>query len=146
MKKYFSVLFVILVGLGAKAEKCVSGDLEANIQEIQAANLGEETTQVEIYGAKIAKLSEIIACSAMRQSISKKDSEFAINQLQIQRGQSLQKIEQNRLSYVTELQRPDLSEGARETYEWALLDIRLRVEEENQNTEAVIAGIKKQTH
>lgn len=145
MKKLMLMSLILGFVSVSFATNCQSGDLAKDIDQIQAAELDPETVQDLIESSKIAKLTEIIACSASRYEISTADSEFALQLLQEQESNEIAQMRADLQTYLTLLQTENLSEDDKESYQWLVQDIPKRIQESIIQTKEIISGIKRNT-
>jgi hypothetical protein len=148
MKKVIAILSLLSISSTVFAATCGSVNLQDDIQKIQSlseSELSSESKVILINQTKLAKVSEIIACSAARGLITKKDSDFAIMQLNIDRAQDIKKINQEAQYLETLLEDPSLSAGMRQLYKQAIQETPQRIKEKNDLLDTVIFHIKQRT-
>ena len=145
MKKMIAILSIVSISSTSFATTCISGNLQEDIQKIQSLNLSQASKAMLIGESKSAKVSEIVACSATRELITREDSAFATMQLNLERALDIKKIDQEAQYLASLLSDSSLNEGLRQVYQQMLKETPQRIKEKNIFVDTVISNIKQRT-
>ncbi|WP_409478293.1 hypothetical protein [Pseudobdellovibrio sp. HCB154] len=147
MRNLIALLSLVSISLTAFAkEKCVTTDILAEKERIaKVEGLSEGERSVLLQSAYSVKMVQILACSGLKQKISKTDSAFGVAFMEDDMKSRIHALETQRSNIESLLKDDELSAIERDIYSrsWAL--IPQEIEREKATTASIIKGIKKLT-
>lgn len=147
MRNLIALLSLVSISLTAFAkEKCVTTDILAEKERIaKVEGLSEGERSVLLQSTYSVKMVQILACSGLKQKISKADSAFGVAFMEDDMKSRVHALETQRSNLENLLKDDELSAIERDIYSrsWAL--IPQEIEREKATTASIIKGIKKLT-
>jgi len=141
MKK-FIFLLTLASSFSAFAGPCKSLNLNTEWKKISATKGTEEAKETHFSISKNAKLMEILACAQLQNEISQEEFDFAKFELEKNRINEIEKLNQNARSYKSKVASLEATDLRKELYKSALNEIPREIQTVEEKFKQVIKSLK----